>query len=217
MQTTLYGETDNGDGVLVTNHWGKWVISNQPTTGVISCHSLEWIHDEVNYHAVTNLSYDSYLEYGINDLTNAWQRDNDTEESPPEEMLDQWRDQLGGQYEESGDTYLIGAWHFDSYTQFWEIDKTEDDPEKSFAAIVDYDFAGGIVQVVWSRICSHGALCSPCCPGQVDLDTSGDYMGYDLPLSFYGEYRQNDTPQFSTPTEDDKYTYWDSTDIDEGE
>lgn len=167
-------------------HWGKWVSSDTPVTGVISCHSLEWIYEETDYRAVTNLSYDGYLLQGINDLTRAWQQDNDTDDTPDDDLIDQWRDQLGEQYEGQGDTYLIGDWVLDSEGQY-QIDYGG---SNHFSAIVDYDFSGGIVQVIWSRYVTNGALCSPCLPGQCDLDSEGEFMGYDLPIDFYGELRQ---------------------------
>lgn len=168
-------------------HWGKWVSSDIPTTGVISCNSLEWIYEETDYRAVTNLSYDNYLEYHLGDMTRQWQQDNDTDDTPDDDLLEQWRDELGEQYEENCDTFLIGDWVADSTGQY-QIDYGG---TNHFAAIVDYDFSGGIVQVVWSRYVTSARLCSPCCPGQCDLDSNGgDYMGYDLPLSMYGEFRQ---------------------------
>lgn len=183
-------------GTMATFHWGKWVFSNEPTTGVISVNSLEWIHDEVDYHAVVNLSYDSYLEQNLNDRMREWQQDNDTDDDPDDDLLEQWRDELGEQYEEQCDTYLIGSWRFDDASQQWEIDKNPNlKDEDAYAAIVDYDFSGGIVQVVWSRFVSRATLCSPCCPGQCDMDSEGGYIGYDLPLSFYGDRRENTYPQ----------------------
>lgn len=180
-------QQNNQPEIKVEFHWGKWVSSDIPVTGVISCHSLEWIYDETNYHAVTNVSYDNYLEYGLADLSNAWQQDqDDPNATPDDDLLEQWRDELGEQYEENCDTYLIGDWVLDSDGQY-QIDYGGDN---HFAAIVDYDFSGGIVQVIWSRYVTNAALCSPCCPGQCDLDTPGDFMGYDLSLSMYGEMRQ---------------------------
>ena len=185
------------DEPLWTNHWGNWISSNEPTTGVISCHNLEHIYEETDYHAVTNVSYDRYLEYGLADLLRAWQQDQDDDSAAPDdELLEQWRDQLAEQYEESGDEYRIGSWRFDESSKQWEINRDESlDDESAYAAIVNYGFAGGIVQVLWSRFVTRGALCSPCLPGQVDLDTEGDYIGYDLPLSFYGDMRENTNPQ----------------------
>lgn len=180
-------QQNNQDQVKTEYHWGKWVSSDIPTTGVISCHSLEWIYEETDYRAVTNVSYDNYMEYQIGDKTREWQSEqDDPNATPDDDLLEEWRDQLGEQYEESGDTYLIGDWLQDSDGQY-QIDYGG---TNHFSAIVDYDFAGGIVQVVWSRYVTNAALCSPCCPGQCDLDSPGDYMGYDLPLDFYGDLRQ---------------------------
>lgn len=186
--------------VLTEYHWGKWVSSNTPVTGVVSCRSLEWIHDETHYHAVTNLSYDDYMEQNIAERLAEWQDQHSMLDVPmDEDLLEEWRDQLGEQYEESGDTYLIGDWRLDSTGQF-QIDYGG---TNHFAAIVDYNFAGGIVQVVWSHYVTSAALCSPCCPGQCDLDTPGDFLGYDLPLDFYGQLRQTTETQRVYSSESD--------------
>lgn len=209
---TFVREPIDEQQTFATFHWGKWVFSDEPTTGVISCHSLEWIYDECDYHAVTNLSFDNYLEYQLSERTNEWQSEQyDPNATPDEDLLSQWTDELGQEYEESGDTYLIGSWRFDEASKEWEINK---DPnlkdDDAYAAIVNYDFSGGIVQVIWSRFVTRSALCSPCCPGQTDNDTEGEYIGYDLPLSFYGEMRQNTYPQLRCTEiilEDDEILY----------
>lgn len=194
-------------------HWGKWVHSEEPITGVVSCHSLEWIYEETDYRAVANLSYDGYIKEGLREKTNEWQHtQEDINAMPDDDLLEEWRDELGEQYEESGDTYLIGAWYFDEMSRQWEIDKSPDiADDEAYAAIVDYDFSGGIVHVVYSRFVTRAALGSPCIPGQCDLDTEGDYLAYDLPLSFYGENRQNSNPQmiyWITPATHEDDLYW---------
>ena len=40
-------------------------------------------------------------------------------------------------------------------------------------------------QVVWSKQTKRCTLCSPCYPGQGDLDTPGDFLSYDLPPEAY--------------------------------
>lgn len=211
-QIKLFIPTDEPQTI---NHWGHWVSSNDPVTGVVSCHNVEWIYEEIDYRAVTNLSYDGYMEQNIADMTRAWQnRQGEDDMTPDEDLLEEWRDQLGEQYEESGDTYLIGSWYFDDASKQWEVNKSPDlADDDAYAAIVDCDFSGGIVQVVWSRFVTRGGLCSPCCPGQVDLDNEGEFVGYDLPLSLYGEYRQNTNPQLRYWIVDGDDAYWGNEDL----
>lgn len=177
-------------------HYGYWVSSDTPITGVVSTRNVEWIYDETDYGAVTNLSYDGAWQEYLRERTNEWLAANDDDGSgssaPDEDTIDQWRNEYGQMYEESGDRYLIGSWSFDEDTREWEVNRdaslADDD---AFAAIVDYDWGGGIVHVVWSRYVTRAALCSPCCAGQCDLDTEGDYLAYDLPPSLYGDNRAN--------------------------
>jgi len=67
---------------------------------------------------------------------------------------------------------LIGKWIKDPKDQKWAPDLTGD-----YAAIVGEIYT----QVVFSKKTKRGALCSPCYPGQVDLETPGDFLGYCLP------------------------------------
>src|SRR6266545_2379627 len=86
---------------------------------------------------------------------------------------------------ESGDK-LIGFWKKDEQSGLYEPDET-----KEYAAIVRSD----VVQVVWSqRTVRVPAMCSPCYPGQADLD-SGEvtnslpgyegHLAYTLPADFF--------------------------------
>jgi hypothetical protein len=66
---------------------------------------------------------------------------------------------------------LIGAWRKDRDGLY------EPDPAGEYSAILRED----VVQIVQSIKTQRGALCSPCYPGQVDLDSPGEYLGYCLP------------------------------------
>lgn len=74
-------------------------------------------------------------------------------------------------------TVLIGSWKQDE-NGLYGVDKSGD-----YAAIVGEIYT----QVIWSHDIKKCALCSPCYPGQGDLDTPGQYLTYDLPKEFYGE------------------------------
>jgi len=86
-------------------------------------------------------------------------------------------------------TYLIGGWQR----------KDIDDPysyapcpgEHGFSAIVQWLGGAPIVTVVASKYYTTvRSMCSPCCPGQADLDSGyheGGYACYSLPSEFYRE------------------------------
>ena len=143
---------------MITNHWGKWVDSESPVTGVVSNNTPEWLMDET-FRAI-DLDYESF--------ENEIQNDDSLSDDEKERALDN--------YESMGDgMLLIGKWLKDD-DGYYEPDKTGE-----YAAIV----RESVTQVVYSKFTKRGALCSPCYPGQVDLDTSGEYLAYDLPPDMY--------------------------------
>jgi hypothetical protein len=77
-------------------------------------------------------------------------------------------------------TTLYGSWKLD------EAGKYEPDTSGEYAAIYSPDF--GTVQVVHSHVTVPCRKCSPCFPGQGDVDAPGsDYLAYILPLSLLNE------------------------------
>lgn len=142
----------------VVNHWGKFVDSEIPVTGVISNHTPEWLYDE-SYNAI-DLDYESFLT----------EIENDTSLSEDEKQ-----DAIDG-YESMGDsTLLIGDWTTDSDGLYIPDESGE------YSAIM----RESVTQIVWSKYTKRGALCSPCYPGQVDLDSEGEFLAYDLPKDIY--------------------------------
>ena len=137
------------------NHYGKWVSSDKPVTGVLSCNSIAWecVDDEIC------LTCDKILD-GIK-----------AEYQDEGGDGDEFQDELDSIECDSSHTKIIGDWIKA------DDGKYSPDETKEFAAIVNES----TVQVVWSKYTKRGALCSPCYPGQVDLDTPGDFLGYALP------------------------------------
>lgn len=81
-----------------------------------------------------------------------------------------------------GETHLYGDWLKNEDTGKWEPDEEMGE----FAAI--YDNNDNIIQVVWSIWAKPAHYCSPCYPGQGDLDTEGDYyFAYCLPPELMNE------------------------------
>jgi hypothetical protein len=133
------------------NHWGKWINSEEPVTGVLSIHSIEWdgVGDEICL----------------------------TCEEIEAEIIAQYED------EEERDEELESVECDSSHTKIWgkwkkgEEGKYEPDKTGEFAAILNET----TVQVVWSRFTARGNVCSPCYPGQIDLDSTGEFLAYTLP------------------------------------
>lgn len=107
------------------------------------------------------------------------------------------------EYESMNDTYPIGdAWNDYEYEANeeewifggWEMIKGKYQPvegEHGFSAIVQWLGGAPIVTVVaGSYYTTVRSMCSPCCPGQADLDSGyheGGYACYSLPSEFYRE------------------------------
>ena len=76
-------------------------------------------------------------------------------------------------------TWLIGDWIKDPDDGLWDYD-----PDGEYAAIVNES----TTQVVYSKYTRKCLLCSPCYPGQADLDNPGEFLAYDIPPDGYIEY-----------------------------
>lgn len=70
-------------------------------------------------------------------------------------------------------TTLIGSWKKDTE------DKYEPNPDGEYSAIYNPDY--NTIQVVRSKYTIKCAPCSPCYPGQGDVDSPGDLIGFMLP------------------------------------
>lgn len=145
---------------MITNHYGKWVDSDIPVTGVINSNNVEWnfITDDIC------LTCEEIYESVENDDTLDF---------------DEKQNELDFIECDSSHTKIFGDWILDTKNHKYDIDK-----KGEFAAIENES----TVQIVYSKYTKHGALCSPCYPGQVDLDSKGQYLGYTLPKELmYGE------------------------------
>ncbi len=79
----------------------------------------------------------------------------------------------------AGTTYLLG------YKKDLKGDYVPD-PNAEFSAIVNVDEI--TTQITRSKWVSKTALCSPCYPGQGDLENSGENIAYTLPPSIWGNH-----------------------------
>jgi hypothetical protein len=160
----------------MVNHWGVRFDFTKPTTGVVQRSYVEWLWEEMDNGI--NLSY----EEARREFDSAFARDHNVEAAEDHPHYEEAYRRFAEEYIEDGDTYLIGAW--EKVGEAYEPDTAGE-----YAAIVR-EF---VVQVVWSRrVVGARSLCSPCYPGQVDLDSGpGDYLAYALPADVMG---QSETP-----------------------
>lgn len=149
-----------------------------PVTGVISSNNVAWefVDDEIcltcegAYEEIEN--NDTCPECG-----------GDLIEKPDgyiecEECLEEWDKQEALEMVECFDhEKLIGDWKKDEEGGLYVPDENGE-----FAAIVTSS-TFNCVQVVWSKWTTNvRAMCSPCFPGQADLDSGeGNIMAYTLP------------------------------------
>lgn len=146
------------------NHYGYWIGSDTPVTGVVSNNSIAW---EAMDSEVICLDCSPDVDEG------------------GEENWDLVK--CDGSH-----TKLYGDWTISNNKPTEQVvvlflkDGNYYSPNKAG------DWAGigteCVVQVVWSKYTQRAALTSPCYPGQCDLDTPGEFLGYTLPPSlFYQE------------------------------
>jgi|SRR3989304_2950722 len=133
------------------NHYGVWVDSDTPVTGVLSTNSIAWeCVDEEN--CLT-------CERTIDEIEN-------------DESIKDKQSEIDWVECDSSHTRIFGSWIYDTKTKQYSPDKNGE-----FSAIENES----TTQIVWSKFTKRGALCSPCYPGQVDLDSDGEFLGYTLP------------------------------------
>ena len=159
---------------MKTNHWGITVDSEIIITGVVSNNTPEWLNEEICNGI--NLQYEDYIASaegteGQDHESYTDDQDHESYEADPELEHDFM------EYEsQPSDTILIGAWIKGPDGKY------EPDPEGEYSAICGEVYT----QIVQSKFTKRTALCSPCYPGQGDLDTPGDWLAYDLPADIYG-------------------------------
>jgi len=141
----------------MTNHYGKYVNEEIPTIGVRNNNNITWLWDEVDSNSICLTCEDCKVE-----------KENEIAED--ENFCDCC---------EIMKDYLIGSWLKDKDGLYYPDEASE------YAAIVRTD--SNVTQVVFSKTIKQCALCSPCYPGQADLDSNGNFSAYDLPDSFYNE------------------------------
>ena len=148
-------------------HWGIVANRETPCTGVLSLNSApDWLFDEQC----------NGIDLGYEDAHADWEaahRDECEDIAAGEECSCESPD-FGP---DCSGPRLIGAWKQDSQGR-WEPDEL-DPAHNGYAAII----RESVVQVVWSKHTTRARMCSPCYPGQADLDSPDDNgeLCYSLP------------------------------------
>lgn len=151
--------------MTTTNHWGKWVDSDSPITGVISNNEISQFISDESYNAI-DLDYEAFIA----ELATQYDEDSDEYQEAIE------------YYESDSPTLLIGDW-IQGEDGKYEPDTSEG---KEYAAIVRED----VTQVVWSIYTIRARLCAPTYPGQADVEkeSNGEYLAYTLPPAAFEVY-----------------------------
>jgi len=149
---------------MIRNHYGITVDSEKPVTGVFTNNRIEFLADEIIGPAI-DLSFEYYLE--------------EIYPEEPEDYIDL-----------DTSEYLIGFVETKIKTWYWFKKRKigyMPDEKAEYSAII----RESTTQVVQSKWFIRGALCSPCYPGQVDADSSGEFLAYSFPPDVIGEDMKN--------------------------
>lgn len=135
-------------------------------TGVMNATQAVW---EECYSKGIDLSWEeAEKEYkAMHDLADS--------DEVPQDVLDTW------EFEEP--TFIFGDWKKADDGLYHHYPMCND---CGYSAVLGWLGGTPIVHVLWSEtIRGVGSMCSPCCPGQADLDSGdGDILAYALPEDF---------------------------------
>ena len=138
--------------MTTVNHWGKFVNPEIPITGVINTNAIAWEFITDEICLTCEDIAEEEAEYDENG-----------------ELIE------GDQYLDiecdSSHTRIFGDWLQDDKGKYYA------DPNGEFAAIEREIYT----QVVFSKTTKRCNLCSPCYPGQGDLNSKGKFLTYCLP------------------------------------
>lgn len=156
------------------NHWGLFVDSEVPVTGVYSTNRINWeyLEDDIC------LNCNDYI-----DEINAIQDCPECEALLDEDGICQecgWNKERQFDFIECDSSHekLVGDWKL--VDGLYEANKKEGE----FAGIL----RESTIQVVWSKFVKRGGMCSPCFPGQVNADASGEFSYFALPEEIIYKY-----------------------------
>lgn len=177
-------------------HYGVTIDLDEPTTGVITNHVPEFLGDAICDGI--DLAWEEHRETCKGECNQCrCNHEGDKCSCSPhfglrngvtqDHAYDPCEDEHDGCGPDERGDVLIGSWKKDADGK-WEPDPDAEGAE--YAAIVREIYT----QVVWSKtVVRVRSLCSPCFPGQADVDhddlvTEGGYLAYDLPADMYGDH-----------------------------
>jgi hypothetical protein len=184
---TSFGWFDDEEKLIY--HYGVTIDTSKPVTGVVCNNSVEFLVEE--FTCGVDLAWEEHCKECQGGCTACrcnhpygececcfplWNKEDWEADSKDHEYDPTGEHDICGP-QEHGDM-LIGGWVRDNEGK-WTPDKG-----KPYSAIVGDCYT----QVVWSKWTKLCALCSPCYPGQGDLDTEGqeDVLCYALPPDLMG-------------------------------
>jgi hypothetical protein len=195
------------------SHYGVILEADKPTTGVISTGSVAYIDEEICSVDAIDLAWEEHLSECQGMCGNChcnheggecschfplWGA-RDWHAKTRDHEYDPTDDHDGCGPEERGTT-LIGSWKKDEQGLYVP------DPQAvgaEYAAIVGETN----IQVVWSKYTKRCAGCSPCYPGQGDLNTPpgqyGNLLCYTLPPDLIGGGGEDGDNIFADKLEDE--------------
>jgi len=161
-------------------HWGRWIDSETPVTGVLSINKINW--DTYPFAEEICSICEDFLREHKEKIKILKKELKKAKKEKDLERVDELKDEIYDMeksYPECDSLHwkMIGSWTLDTKTK--EYYPTIDG---EYSAIV----GESTVQVVLSKTIKNNCnICSPCFPRQVDLDSSGEFRGYDLPDYLY--------------------------------
>lgn len=169
--------------MTTTFHYGKYVDSETPITGVISNNNIlrEFISDEIcidceQIYSDIDLEIESETDEGV--LLELEESKEYIEcDSSHIKLFGDWIEVTGSDLQKEKNL----CWYIVNGTGYYP------DKNGEFAAIE----MESETQIVFSKYTKRAALCSPCFPGQGDLDSSGEYLAYDLPKELKYSYDED--------------------------
>ena len=146
------------------NHYGKYIDKNTPITGVVQNNNVPAIYNEICSGNEIDLDFEMFI---LDRKSQGLSEEQINYELEHFELCDVC-------------TYLIGDW------VKGEDGLYEPNPLGEYSAIV----RESVTQVVYSKYTKRCNLCSPCYPGQADLDSPNEdgFLAYDLPNEIYGRF-----------------------------
>ncbi len=182
---------------MLKTHYGVTVDSEKPTTGVFQNNHVDYLGDELTDNwGISNAdsldfeqARNDFLQEKITEIQRILDDiDGDNYEASASNIRDvcELLEEADSNLDVETTEWLLGfvktfdksgAWYWYPYLKCG----FKPDPEAEYSAIVGEIY----LQVVRRQWVLRAALCSPCYPGQGDVNTEGDFLSYSLPPDLF--------------------------------